>query len=418
MMEGGSASLPPMSSLARFLPEVGAPATERGRLYPLDRAWAHHGANNYYQGYDQALRRLHGEPESVADYCWKGHLVTADQHRSIFEAVNHRLWDITSGMTQWKINACEPSVQWQLFDWYHKPMVSWFYAKKATEPLHVQLNLPDRMVSIINTRLAGQRDLEVRARVFGLDAGLLWEKTAQVAAPANAYQEAFAVPEPSAATAVFFVKLELRDAGGRLVSDNFYWLRARGIQDYRVLQSLPPVRLASTCRVQTEGAEKVARVKVTNPTGQIAFFVQLALTQGRDGAEILPVLWDDNYFSLLPGESREVTAVFAAEDTGKNEPTLEVGGWNVESDFDCAELAVMPKEVKTGESFIVTANISRTFLDGSRVALWLDGRPVAFQRAWSRAGQKEALRFPLTLEQAGRHEIVVGGQRVSVTVQP
>ena len=72
MMEGGSASLPPISSLARFLPEVKAPMKERGPLYPLDRDWAHHGANHYYKGYDQALRRLLGEPESVADYCWKG----------------------------------------------------------------------------------------------------------------------------------------------------------------------------------------------------------------------------------------------------------------------------------------------------------------------------------------------------------
>jgi exo-1,4-beta-D-glucosaminidase len=186
----------------------------------------------------------------------------------------------------------------------------------------------------------------------------------------------------------------------------------------QALHSLPSVKLQATCKIEAHGAEKIARVKVTNPTSQMAFFVQLALTQGCDGAEILPVLWDDNYFSLLPGESREVTAIFAAKDAGKHESTLEVGGWNVESDFDCAALIVSPKEIREGKPVTVTAEIANTFLDGSCVGLRLDGEPVAFKWAWARAGRKESLGFPLTLEQSGRHEIAVGGQKISVTVQP
>jgi hypothetical protein len=411
MMESGSASLPPISSLSRFLPEVNEPAAARGDKYPLNTDWAHHGANHYYKGYDAALRRLHGEPESVVDYCWKGHLVTADQHRSMYEAVNHRLWDITSGFTEWKINACEPSIQWQIFDWYLKPMVSWFYIKKATEPLHVQLNLPDRMVSVINTRLAPQPDLAVRARVFGLNSQLLWEKTAKTSAPANAYRETFTVPEPAQATPVCFVKLELQDGRGRVVSDNFYWLPTGTTKDLKALQGLPLVKLKTTLAVETRGADKVARVKIANPTGRLVFFVQLALTRGTGGAEILPVLWDDNYFSLVPGETREVAARFAAQDAGGEQPALEIGGWNVESEFDCTALTAAPIEIKAGEPFSATATISKTFLDGSRVPLRLDGRPVASKLAWARGRQTQAVAFPLTLDRPGRHTIEVGGRR-------
>ena len=85
MVECGSASLPPLSSLAKFIPNLGQ--VPPGSTFPLDAAWAHHGANHYYQPYDAAVRRLYGEPATVADYCWKGHLVTADQHRAMFEAV-------------------------------------------------------------------------------------------------------------------------------------------------------------------------------------------------------------------------------------------------------------------------------------------------------------------------------------------
>jgi hypothetical protein len=187
MMKGGAASVPPMSSLGRFLPQVHDPTPAvRGPLYPLSAACAHHGANQYFKGFDTALRRLHGEPASVADYVWKAQRVAADQHRSMFEAVNHRMWDITSSVTQWKINSCEPSIQWQPFDWYLKPMVSWYYLKKATEPLHIQMNLPDRTVSVINTRLRAEPELGARARVFDLQARLLWERSLKIGVEANA----------------------------------------------------------------------------------------------------------------------------------------------------------------------------------------------------------------------------------------
>jgi len=192
-MESGSASVPPISSLNKFIGNASARSADE-KLFPLTPTWAHHGANNYYAPCDVALRRLHGEPDSVVDYCWKQHLVTADQNRAMFEAVNHRMWEITSGFTQWKINSCEPSIQWQIFDWYHKPMVSWFYVKKAGEPLHVQLNSPDRVVSVINTRLTPQRDLEVRARIFDLNGKLLWEKTDKADAPANSYGKPSRLP--------------------------------------------------------------------------------------------------------------------------------------------------------------------------------------------------------------------------------
>ena len=418
MMESGSASLPPISSLSRFLPEVNQPAPQNGDNYPLNADWAHHGANQYYKGYDSALRRLHGEPESVVDYCWKGHLVTADQHRSMFEAVNHRMWDITSGFTEWKINACEPSIQWQIFDWYLKPMVSWFYIKKACEPLHVQLNLTDRRVSVINARLAPQPSLEITARVYDLQSKLRWQNTARLDAPANAYQEAFAIPEPTAITPVFFVKLELRNAKGGLISDNFYWLRAEGTQDLKALQSLPAVKLQATCKVGACGAETVARIKVTNSMDQIAFFVQLALTQRRGGAEILPVLWDDNYVCLLPGESREVTATIAAKDAGKEGPMLEVGGWNIETDYDCTALAMSPEDIRVGKPVTITADIANTFLDGSRVALRLDGKPAAFKWAWARGRERQTLQFPLTFDRPGKHAITVGSQSFELELQP
>jgi exo-1,4-beta-D-glucosaminidase len=71
-------------------------------------------------------------------------------------------------------------------------------------------------------------------------------------------------------------------------------------------------------------------VTVTNPSKAVAFFVRLKLDKGKAGEEILPVLWQDNYISLLPGEQREITARYRSRDLGEAKPEVEVRGWNVE----------------------------------------------------------------------------------------
>ena len=129
----------------------------------------------------------------------------------------------------------------------------------------------------------------------------------------------------------------LADQSGKVVSRNFYWLSTapetldwektnwyvtptKTFADYTALNTLPAVDLNVTAR--TEGS--ATTVTVTNPGDALAFAVHLKVTRG--GEEILPVLWEDNYFPLLPGESRQVTATYSP---GRTPPVVEVDGWNV-----------------------------------------------------------------------------------------
>ena len=56
---------------------------------------------------------------------------------------------------------------------------------------------------------------------------------------------------------------------------------------------------------------------------------KIAFYYWGDGEEILPVRWEDNYVSLLPGERRTIEARFDPADAGSGELSLEVSGWNV-----------------------------------------------------------------------------------------
>ena len=74
----------------------------------------------------------------------------------------------------------------------------------------------------------------------------------------------------------------------------------------------------------------MTRVTLDNPSKSLAFFVRLKVTRGTGGEEVLPVVWQDNYVSLLPGERREITATYRTRNLGNAKPEVEAQGWNVE----------------------------------------------------------------------------------------
>jgi len=93
---------------------------------------------------------------------------------------------------------------------------------------------------------------------------------------------------------------------------------------------MPKVKLNISTRGEQNGKDEVTRVMVENPSKAIAFFVRLKLEKGKGGEEVLPVIWQDNYISLLPGEKREVAATYRAAELGASKATVEVTGWNLE----------------------------------------------------------------------------------------
>jgi hypothetical protein len=69
-------------------------------------------------------------------------------------------------------------------------------------------------------------------------------------------------------------------------------------------------------------------VHLSNPSAHLAFQVRLAI-QEENGAEVLPVFWSDNYFELLPGETKTLTARYPAETKLSGRARLQIGGWNI-----------------------------------------------------------------------------------------
>ena len=165
--------------------------------------------------------------------------------------------------------------------------------------------------------------------------------------PADSTAKAFEVPAVEGLSPAYFLDLRITDGSGKLVGANFYWLSAQpetidwsksnwyttpteSYADYTSLSQLPKVKLTVTSRTEKLENDSVTHVTVENPGKTIAFFVRLKLDKGKGGEEILPVVWQDNYISLLPGEKRDITATVNTRGLGVAKPEVTVSGWNVE----------------------------------------------------------------------------------------
>jgi exo-1,4-beta-D-glucosaminidase len=78
------------------------------------------------------------------------------------------------------------------------------------------------------------------------------------------------------------------------------------------------------------GATSILTVVAENRSNSIAFMVHPRVTRGKNGDDLTPIFWSDNYFSLLPGEKKSVTARFNSTSLEGATSELVVDGWNVD----------------------------------------------------------------------------------------
>ena len=123
----------------------------------------------------------------------------------MFEAANHRMWTITSGVMLWKLNDCWPSVLWQLYDWYLCQNASYYYSQKAMEQVHIQMNANNHKISLINRKHEKLDSLRLLVEVVDFDMKKVWSKSQQVDIGADMYSELFTIPSVSHLTPVYFV---------------------------------------------------------------------------------------------------------------------------------------------------------------------------------------------------------------------
>ena len=331
----------PLESMRKYLPE-------EALWPPFTDAWSLHTVTQggpYFTAVLKAIDTRYGKSDNIEAFMKKALALNYESARGMYEAYGRNKFKAT-GITTWKYDAAWPaSPTWQYVDYNLFATGAYYGAKKACEPLHVQYSYDDNSVWVVNNLNEPCNGLTVAVRALNIDLSEKIAQTAPLDIPANTSAKALGLAFPADVSKTFFLKLLLMDKAGNTLSENFYWLSTipdlpdpnpksfmnpASTSDFTALASLPPVKLNVTSEFKQEGNEQIANVTLENPAPAIAFFVNLAVTQGEGGPEIAPAFWQDNYVTLLPGEKRDITARFYSEDLNGKTPALKVTGWNLQ----------------------------------------------------------------------------------------
>jgi exo-1,4-beta-D-glucosaminidase len=334
-------AVPPVESIERM---VG-----KDHLWPIDDVWDYHAGGGEFKTlhvFSEALEERYGTSDNVEDFAIKSQMQTYEGVRAMYEAYSRNKYQST-GVIQWMLNNAWPSMIWHLYDYYLRPGGGYFGAKRAMEALHPLYGYDDHSIWLVSSQYEDAPSLKLTTKIYNLDMTEKFSQENNVDAPADSTARIFTLPDIDGLSPVYFLVLRLEDSTGKLVGSNFYWRSTKAetldwanstwwmtptasYADYTAISQLPRVKLSESSRTEMHGEDAVTHVTLANPSKNLAFFVRLKVARGPKGEEILPVIWEDNYVSLLPGEKREITATYRAKELERMKPSVEVSGWNVE----------------------------------------------------------------------------------------
>ena len=321
-VEVGTPSLATLESI-----EAMVPAADR---WPISDTLAYHdwhfGGNGDVASFMSALERQFGAPTSLPDFERKAQMLNYVSYRAVFEGFQAHLWTQNSGRLLWMTHPAWPSNHWQIYSSDYDTQASYYGVKTACEAVHVQMNLPDYSLAVINTTREQHRNLQLTSRVLALDGRLLARHTSRISATANSTTTlpSLNLTPTLAAEDLVLVVLTLDDPNGKLLSENIYW-QGRDDHSQQKLNTLTPQTLSVTTQTAVRGADTVVSATLVNEGTVPALATKLTVVDGS-GKRVLPVFYSDNYVTLLPHEPRKVEIHCPAGSPCSN---IQLRGWNV-----------------------------------------------------------------------------------------
>lgn len=337
---GPGPQIPPLATILKMIP--------REHLWPVDDVWLYYSGRNQFENLDRYLDAFHaryGESDNLESFLFKNQMASYEAIRPMFEAFSVNKFHST-GVVQWMFNSAWPTFYWQLFDYFLMPNGAFYGTRKAAAPLSPIYNYGDGNIYVNSDYLSEMKGLKLQVKVLDVHSKLLFESESTFDIPANSAIKVLDMPAIKGLTSAYFLDLRLFDADGNRVENNFYWLSTVAdvpdfekttwywtpnsqFADFKALNTMPDVEVDFSYIIERQGSNYLIKADLKNPSQALAFFIELQLVDQRNGEPVLPVFWDDNYVSLLPGETRVLTATIAAEGLESQYLKVEMQGMNL-----------------------------------------------------------------------------------------
>ncbi|HPT21114.1 MAG TPA: glycoside hydrolase family 2 TIM barrel-domain containing protein [Bacteroidales bacterium] len=313
--ETGSIGIPNYDGLEKIIP---ADEMEPPQSFRASKSWNYHKylpLNNFPDRY--------GKVKDIRDWCFKAQIVSYEQYRALQEGFNYKMWDWYTGMLVWKNQNPWTSLRGSFYDYYLDYEGGYFGYKHGAAPVHIQLNLNDSVVCVLNQTAENVSNLSSNIDLYDMHGKLLSGQKNTVNLKAQEMTLLNKVVLPKGKGEVFFLKLQLTDKG-KIVDENLYWL-SNVPKSYEKLNELKEAAIKTVISKSTEGK---AVITISNSKDETAFFIRLKICNQNNDL-VLPSYFTDNFFTLLPGEEKQIELDMSGINKKENEPKLLVEGWNV-----------------------------------------------------------------------------------------
>ncbi len=317
--EVGSVGTGDAESLERFLPK-------ENQVVPdyinnkIDSVWDYHKDIGYGKWIEP-----YGNPQNIKEFGDMVQLVNYDQYRALAEGFTAHAWDWYTGFIIWKTQNPWTALRGQMYDYYLDVNACLYGLRNGSEPLHIMCNPNDGMVMIVNNTFRPYNDVKVNISYIDIDGKEIPETSFYQQISPTSIQPCLSVKEnldKVGAKNGVFLKLQLINPDRKILSENIYWL-PDSTGSYSGLRQIKKADVMITAR---KTASNNIEVKITNPAGNpLAFFNRISLVDPSSGKRLLPVFYDDNYVSVVPGTEKTIHLEYNGDVTGE----VTVEGWNV-----------------------------------------------------------------------------------------
>ena len=297
-------------------------------LQPKSILWGQHdytlnGAQRA-SSFNEIIEKGYGVAKDAKEFSENAQFVNYDGYKGMFESrsLNRK------GLLLWMSHPAWPSMTWQTYDWFFETNGSYFGCKKGTEPLHIQWNPLEDVVEVVNYSAGQQHGLVAKALIMNMDGQIVWETECNVDSDEDSTVKCQKIEFPEEISEVHFIKLYLTK-DGRVLSDNFY-INGKEYGNHQTLKDIGKADVKSKVSVK-KGDDGVWTGSVTleNRSTVPAIMIRLNVVGRKDGEQILPMFYGDNYFSMMPGETKTVSLRWYEADTRGNNPKVKITGYNL-----------------------------------------------------------------------------------------
>ncbi len=291
-------------------------------LWPIDRLWGVHDFSlesaQYGSSFIQQINDNFGPVNDLREWLLLAQWINYQGYRAMFEAQSKN----RMGILLWMSHSAWPSMVWQTYDYYFEPTAAYFGCKKACEPLHIQWNPISDSIEVVNYRNSNGTKLTAVMEILNLDGSVKSQKKIVIDCPEDHTVQCCKMEYPEHLSSVYFIRLTLKK-GKSTLSENLYW---RGLKegDLKAVLSLPKVKLEINTKVVRKGNQLNLTTTLINKTKQPALMVKLNVVGNKSKERMLPVIFSDNFVSLMPGEKRNITLELQDADTRGEQPVVVV----------------------------------------------------------------------------------------------